>query len=205
MTVAPATNGPARSRNRERTRAALIDAAARVFARKGFAAASLDEIAEAAGYTRGAVHHHFASKEEMFLAAIARRDEELLAGYDPGMFGARPENVVAGAVRWRELHADDTDEVALRLELRSQALRNDELREQLIAVDDVAVAATTAALVRSVEAQDGHWRLPPSDVAQLLHVMSRGLAERAALAGTDTSALMGAFIEMVWNESIELP
>ena len=72
-----------RRRDRARTRAALLEAAATVFARKGFAAATLDEISETAGYTRGAFHHHFASKEELFLAVIARHDEELLASYEP--------------------------------------------------------------------------------------------------------------------------
>lgn len=207
MTMSPPSvaTGPARTRNRERTRAALLDAAAVVFARKGFAAASLDEIAEAAGFTRGAVHHHFASKEELFLAVIARRDAELLAGYDRSMFDVHPGSTAPGAARWRELHADDTDEVALRLELRAQALRSPDVREQLRTVDDDAVAATAAAIARSVDERGGTWRLPPGDVAELLHVMSRGLAERGVLSGRDTSALMGSFIEMVWNESVELP
>ena len=42
-------------RRRELTRTALIEAAAQVFARRGFYGASLDEIAETAGFTRGAI------------------------------------------------------------------------------------------------------------------------------------------------------
>lgn len=55
---------------KERTRQELVAAAARVFARKGFAGASLEEIAEAAGYSTGAVYYNFAGKEELFLELI---------------------------------------------------------------------------------------------------------------------------------------
>ena len=69
--------GEARPRRRltqaeakQRTRQQLVAAAARVFARKGFAGASLEEIAEAAGYSTGAVYYNFAGKEELFLELI---------------------------------------------------------------------------------------------------------------------------------------
>jgi len=55
---------------KERTRQELVAAAARVFAQKGFAGASLEEIAEAAGYSTGAVYYNFAGKEELFLELI---------------------------------------------------------------------------------------------------------------------------------------
>ena len=55
---------------KERTRQQLLAAAARVFAQKGFAGASLEEIAEAAGYSTGAVYYNFAGKEELFLELI---------------------------------------------------------------------------------------------------------------------------------------
>lgn len=55
---------------RARTRAALAAAAAEVAAAKGFAAASLDEIAARAGMTKGAIYSNFRSKAELLLAAI---------------------------------------------------------------------------------------------------------------------------------------
>lgn len=55
---------------KERTRQELLAAAARVFAEKGFAGASLEEIAELAGYSTGAVYYNFAGKEELFLELI---------------------------------------------------------------------------------------------------------------------------------------
>jgi len=52
------------------TRGRLLAAGARMFAQKGFAGASLEEIAELAGYTTGALYHHFANKEELFLELL---------------------------------------------------------------------------------------------------------------------------------------
>jgi TetR/AcrR family acrAB operon transcriptional repressor len=66
----------------ERTREAVLDAAERVFLERGVARASLDEVARAAGVTRGAVYWHFRDKLDLFLAINERArlpQEELLA------------------------------------------------------------------------------------------------------------------------------
>lgn len=52
------------------TRKKLISAAARIFARDGFEAARLEEIAVAAGYTRGALYANFKDKEDLFFALL---------------------------------------------------------------------------------------------------------------------------------------
>ena len=61
---------------REQTREQVLDAAARVFAKRGFHATSLDAIAEEAGFSRGAVYYNFADKEELFLELLDRRCAE---------------------------------------------------------------------------------------------------------------------------------
>lgn len=100
--------------SRERTRRLLLAAAARIFAEKGFSGASLEEIAELAGYTTGALYYHFANKEALFLellrtgwttrianwiAAVGRAVEDEAA--DP--FEALSRFVVARAERESEL------------------------------------------------------------------------------------------------------
>jgi AcrR family transcriptional regulator len=52
------------------TRRKLIDSAARIFARDGFEAARLEDIAAAAGYTRGALYANFKDKEDLFFALL---------------------------------------------------------------------------------------------------------------------------------------
>ncbi len=51
---------------------ALLDSAAAHLARGGYANLNLDDVAEDAGYSRGALYHHFANKEAVALAAIDR-------------------------------------------------------------------------------------------------------------------------------------
>ena len=62
-----------RARRREMTREHLMDAAATVFARDGFHAASLDDVAALAGFTKGAVYSNFKSKDDLFLAVFDHR------------------------------------------------------------------------------------------------------------------------------------
>src|SRR5580658_9563065 len=61
-----------------RTRGALLAAARELFAEKGFAATTRDEIAERAGVTRGALYHHFASKTEVAAAVVDGLEAELV-------------------------------------------------------------------------------------------------------------------------------
>src|SRR5437660_12179265 len=70
MTTVPARTRLTREQSRQRTRAALIVAAMGVFARDGYAGASVDAIAEQAGYTVGALYSNFATKQELFLAVF---------------------------------------------------------------------------------------------------------------------------------------
>src|SRR5215210_7817769 len=64
-----------RAQKRERTFEELISAAERLFTERGFHASTVDEIALAAGYTKGAVYSNFASKEDLFFAVYERRAE----------------------------------------------------------------------------------------------------------------------------------
>jgi AcrR family transcriptional regulator len=57
----------------------ILDVATAHFAEHGYAAASVDEIAQAAGVTRGAVYHHYSSKPLLF-AAVAAAQQEVVAG-----------------------------------------------------------------------------------------------------------------------------
>lgn len=61
----------------ETTTAALVDAARRLFAEKGFAETSIDDIIAAVGVTRGALYHHFDSKTELFRAVFEAQEETL--------------------------------------------------------------------------------------------------------------------------------
>src|SRR2546421_2503555 len=72
------------------TRAALLAAARGLFAEKGFAATSRDEIAERAGVTRGALYHHFESKEAVLRAVVVEMEDELVEQVAAATSGMAP-------------------------------------------------------------------------------------------------------------------
>jgi AcrR family transcriptional regulator len=69
-----------REQSRDQTRQRLMDAAQSVFVERGLAAASVEDIAEAAGYTRGAFYSNFDSKTELFLDLLRRDHDEIMRG-----------------------------------------------------------------------------------------------------------------------------
>lgn len=78
----PAGGRLTRKQQQARTRSCLLRSAARVLSRRGLQRASIDEIAQDAGYTKGAFYANFSSKEELFLAMLEERFAERLAEID---------------------------------------------------------------------------------------------------------------------------
>lgn len=79
MSTAPSGDGPT-SRQAERsaaTKRRLLDAARPLFAERGYAEVSTEQLVRAAGVTRGAMYHQFADKRELFAALVEEIDAEL--------------------------------------------------------------------------------------------------------------------------------
>src|ERR1700760_1705219 len=68
-----------RSEQNDRNRALLLSAALQVFLSRGYHAATLEQIADEAGFSKGAVYSRFASKADMFLALLEGRIAERAA------------------------------------------------------------------------------------------------------------------------------
>src|ERR1700684_4315001 len=122
-----------RAEKQAETRARLIQAAASVFALRGFQAATVEEIAEEAGYSHGAVYSNFEGKEELFLAVFEqymtqRVEEVTLASEIEGSFAERAR---AGADQWMQRFSQDRPTFLLHLEFMIHAARNPHLSEQL--------------------------------------------------------------------------
>jgi len=71
-----AANGIQPRRSRDQTTQRLLDAAQKLIAKKGLSAASVEDIAAAAGYTRGAFYSNFNSKADLFIELLRRDHEE---------------------------------------------------------------------------------------------------------------------------------
>ena len=123
-----------RAERREQTRDDLIAAADRLFVGGGFHATSLDQIAAAAGYTKGAVYSNFASKEDLFFAVYERR----AAVAEAQMVELFDGDAAAGLDR---LSADTTGRInrddgwlAVFFEFWAHVIRHPELRGRFAAI-----------------------------------------------------------------------
>jgi AcrR family transcriptional regulator len=169
-------------RRRQRTRDALLDAALTVFARRGFHGASLDEIAETAGYTRGAIYKHFADKEELLLAACERLNDRVIADFaaipnaDVPLDKYGKADVEVVAEQWRHMPLEP-DFVAVMLEFQLYALRNPEVRERAAAFRK-ANMQRIADYIRDVGARTGE-QLPISadDMAAVFGITSDAFSQ----------------------------
>lgn len=93
----------------ERTRTALVAAARPLFAEKGFAAVGTEEVARAAGVTRGALYHQFADKTELFAAVFEELEAEVTARLAAGALAEATdpiEGLKAGAREMLELASE---------------------------------------------------------------------------------------------------
>ena len=124
---APATTqGPGRLRDAQKqlTRTRLLEAAASLIARHGYTAATIDDIAVAAGVTRATVYLHFRSKSE-----LALKMREAIGGYDPtfaalvAAAGAPSSDALAAWLAGFAAHLDAHHEYALALREAADADR----------------------------------------------------------------------------------
>jgi AcrR family transcriptional regulator len=124
-----------RAERREQTRQELVSAAEACFVSRGFHASSVDEVAERAGYTKGAVYSNFAAKEDLFFAVYERRVEQVLTEVAPGLrqLGAERafDQLATGA-----MHRRDPDDGwrAVFFEFWAHVVRHPELRERFAAI-----------------------------------------------------------------------
>jgi AcrR family transcriptional regulator len=161
-----------RERRLEHTRSLLLDAAEEVFAEKGFMAASLDDIARAAGYTKGAIYKHFDTKEDLFLAVSDRYWRRYFDNFaevmsTAGEIGAHELDEIAE--RWRQLSRDRGPEhAALGYEFTLYLLRNPDARERVAHKRSEVVAAFEKFIVDGIERRGGAMLIPASTFAQVL-------------------------------------
>lgn len=187
-------------RRRQLTRDALVAAAAEVFTAKGFHAASLDEIADAAGFTRGAIYSNFGSKEELLFAVYDRLDDRTLVGMADAIDerGGDPVgDAMAAAQVWSGLLGRPRDMLALSLELHLYALRNPEAQERLARLERQASEKLAAFIEDAFERQGRQPQIPARDLADIGRAGVNGL-ELAAAIDEDNAPRYRALIEMLF-------
>jgi AcrR family transcriptional regulator len=167
-----------RADRQAQTRTELIDAAESLFTAHGFHATSLDAVADAAGYTKGAVYSNFSSKEDLFFAVYERRVERH-EEHVGGLFGATADagegilRVVAAVGELRRRRADGW--MAVFLEFWTHVLRHPEHRARFAELHTRAVDPFVSA-VEQFEAQRGiALAIPARQLATAMFAMENGI------------------------------
>lgn len=161
-----------RERRLEHTRSLLLDAAEAVFAEKGFTPATLDDIAHTAGYTKGAIYKHFATKEDLFLAVSDRYWRRYFDTFAEVLsaatqMGARELDTIAQ--RWRQLsHERGAEHAALGHEFALYLLRNPDARERVAAKRLEVVEELSRFIVEGIDRLGVTLLIPPLTLAHVI-------------------------------------
>jgi len=192
-----------RAEKQARTRAELIATATSVFAERGYEGASVEEIAERAGYSHGAVYSNFAGKSDLFLAVfeeyMADRAQELAATQetidDDAPLEARAR---ALADQWMERFAEDRESFLLHLEFLAASRREPELAERF-GIRSASLREAIAAYIAHYQEEEGvEAPLPPADLALVLRALGIGLAIEALVSPDAVrDDLYGDFVELL--------
>ena len=175
-----------------RNRALLLAAARKVFLERGYHGASVDQIADAAGFSTGVVYSQFGGKADLFLALLEARIAERAAG------NARAVEGLAGDAGLSRLlaHAASVDRAEpewglLVIEFRVHAARDPELGRRYAAVHQRTLAGMERAVTGLYQRAGQTPPLPPADLARLLVAVGAGARlEQAAEPDSSQAALL---------------
>lgn len=122
-----------REQTKAQTREALLSAARIVFTKHGFYSTSLDMVAEAAGYTKGAVYANFRNKEDLYLALLDKhlqQDQTSFNDYiEAGLSADMSDKEIAG--EFNNMIEQTHEWATLTMEFCAHAMRDKAIRDKL--------------------------------------------------------------------------
>jgi AcrR family transcriptional regulator len=184
-------------RRRELTRTALIESAAEVFAERGLHAASLDEIAARAGFTRGAIYSNFGSKDELLLAVLDWHNRRSLEAFTE--ISSREDwDAAAGARAWAQVVHGDPSLALLQVEFRLHALRDPEFRQRLAETHRTHVERIARFVEDSLLGRGVFLKIPATDFAEIGWAASDGLLLFASV-DRENAARYDRLIELLYQ------
>jgi len=174
-----------RKQKQAHTRQCLMHSAAKVFARRGLQQASIDEVAEDAGFTKGAFYANFKNKEELFLAMLderfAQRVEEIervIAGE-----GTTAEKARRAGDDLTQMLTADPEWQRLFFEFSAYAARNEDFRQELV----TRYRWMRDRIARALEAKSHEhgfdYPIPVEQVALMTCAMANGFSLEKLLEG----------------------
>jgi AcrR family transcriptional regulator len=167
-----------RKEKQAHTRSCLMTSAARVFTRRGLQQASIDEVAEDAGFTKGAFYANFKNKEELFLAMLDERFAERLEEIERVWAGEEDLETQArqAGTDFSDYLGADPEWQRLFFEFAAYAARNEDFREELV-TRYRALRDRIAEIYRRRKSEMGiEPPISPEHVALMTFAMANGFA-----------------------------
>lgn len=187
-----------RAESQQRTRALIVDAATRLFLRDGFRVTSLEQIAEEAGFTRGAVYSNFDGKTAMGIAvidALYAREERKLDATLRSLEGAGADAMFDALAAWADETIGDPAWTRLEIEIAASSAHDDAHRAAT-AARYAQLRAHCAELVDELFA--GELSVPTESLATAIVGLALGIgAQRAAdpsIPGSTLSEILRALV-----------
>ncbi|WP_040779420.1 TetR/AcrR family transcriptional regulator [Nocardia pneumoniae] len=163
---------PTRAQSQAQTRAVLIATAKRLFLNEGYQATSIDKVAEAAGFTKGAVYSNFRTKDELCLAVLDEIHGERAAEIADIIAAPTTAERLRRLAEWAERVIGDPNWTQLELEFSVHARRNRQLRAEL-ATRLGAIVGMIGTALRTTE--DVDTQVPTAEAAVAVLALGVGL------------------------------
>jgi len=154
-----------RAESRERTRRQLLEAAAELFARDGYDATSVEDVAEAAGYSKGAVYYNFSSKTELFDALVTQHIGELVFELETALAGAQTIEEKLVAAQRVLTERERSKQRHLEFEVFMQAVRDPRVRGTVSGAYQRMRSAVASLIAEQFSQAGVQPPLPPDDLA----------------------------------------
>jgi AcrR family transcriptional regulator len=173
-----------RAERKERTRAELVATAREVFLERGFHGASLDEIAETAGYSKGAVYSNFANKDELFLAVLDAHFDHRARVLADVLLDAPDLEASVRAVSRSMVAADEAEPgwTPLLLEFQAHASRRPALRAAVAELRERFFTIAGGLIAELGRRYGAEFAIPPKEIARGSNALARGIALDRLLA-----------------------
>jgi len=180
-----------RAESQARTREQLVSTAKDLFLRDGYGPTSLERVADAAGFSKGAVYSNFRNKNELCLAVLDAIHAEQVARIAELLQGADTiDERLARFQEWAEQHIGDQAWTALEVEFALNTRTDEPLRAEL-AGRDKGIRDLIAALVTANSTEfDVDLPLPADDVATVLLSLGIGLGVQRAIDPSIPASLL---------------
>jgi len=179
-----------RAQAKEETIQRLIESAGRVVALRGFGGATVDEIAEGAGFSRGAFYSNFDSKEALLLLLLKAHVEEEIHELEELLDGATDVADFVGHLEaWAAGYHREADWALLSAEMQLHALRNAEFALEYEGFQNAHRVALANVLERVFAVFGKQSPLPPVVLAATVKALAQGLALQNAVRGDGGPAI----------------